>query len=320
MVGFPFRDVALRAVYFNRGLTAFVSNQALTPSGSHKYYPAEFIVRSWRRLDRRPAVAIISSSGNMALALATVTAGEIGFTLIVVTDVLSPPDLIEKLRSFPHVRVEIVDKPDETGSHIHARYARIEECRVQLPGAIVVDQYGDPRIPFAYRETLVQDVLDAMGGSVGNIFCAVGTAGHGLAFLEHKASHLAEYDLELVDVENSRLFHNNTSGRRRFSGIGNGKPTAFSRQCGEKEPNRVNDFEIVRACDFLLETQGLFVGPSSGAVAAAFLKMADETPHLLSHSDPTVLIFPDSGHAYRSTLYDDDWRIANGLGSTIKGP
>jgi len=265
-------------------------------------------------------VAILSSSGNMAVAFAAATADIPAFKLIVITDVLSSGHIIERLRAFEHVIVEVVDEPDATGSHIIARYARIAQIKAQQPDAVILDQYGDWIIPLAYEETLVRDVLEGVDGELGAVFCAAGTCGHGLSFINYKLEHNATFEVYLVDSPGSLLFQTHPTDRRRFPGHGNGKATVFSKACGTIDPVYVRDAELIHACDFIFDHQHLLIGPSSGAVAAAFMKLAWTHPSPLPHRGPSVLVFPDGGEAYLETLYNDDWRIDNGLGETIKGP
>lgn len=269
--------------------------------------------RQLGHIGQGPVTWVLSSSGQMASAFAVVTAGIPGFTLWVVTDRLSSPYLVDKLETFDHVHVDVVDQPDETGSHMQARYQRIEEICREHPKAKVIDQYGDWCIPLAYGDSLVENVVDAAQGDIGAVFCSAGTVGHGYAFIAHSASQQSPYPVFLADSPGSRLFQSAPRERRRFPAYGNGTTTAFSRACGGVNPVYVEDEEVVSACDFLRHCAGLFVGPSSGAVTAAFLKLAWSDPPVLPHVGSSILIFPDGGEWYSDSLWSETWRAERGL-------
>jgi hypothetical protein len=71
---------------------------------------------------------------------------------------------------------------------------------------------------------------------------------------------------------------------------------------------RVSDRESLAAVRELARADGLLAGPSSGTAVAAALRVARE----LGPSD-LVVVLPDSGRSYLSTVFSDDWMRRRGF-------
>src|SRR5216683_2277824 len=98
---------------------------------SHKFRAAAHSVGRLRRsgIIKNPTAKKvkvgISSSGNAANEFAKLTVNT-NVELVVFTDTLSPSEMIERLWDWSHVRVEVIDDPDETGSHAKARRCAVK--------------------------------------------------------------------------------------------------------------------------------------------------------------------------------------------------
>src|SRR6266404_2604746 len=126
-----------------------------TPSGSHKDRFAQMIARHLRIRGVRQAFML--SSGNAGIGMAHHTQDD-DLDLFVITDTLSPREFRDRLRDYRHVQLEVVDKPDEHGSHMAARLEVRERYVAENPGAFEIDQYSDRRIPLAYEQTLFREL------------------------------------------------------------------------------------------------------------------------------------------------------------------
>ena len=116
------------------------------PSGSHKDRPGRLITGALRHngLLKPGARLLVPSSGNFAGSIAYHTATD-RVEVVTITDVLSPVEFRDRLRNYPHVRVEVVNDPNETGSHLKARLRLLDDLRLQHPDAIEINQYRDRR-------------------------------------------------------------------------------------------------------------------------------------------------------------------------------
>lgn len=288
--------------------------------GSHKDRAARAVLKRLFRDGKipgtrgEPRVLVISSSGNAAYALAVQSVG-LDVVLVVFTDTLSPTEMADRLRQFSHVRVIVINEPDATGSHAKARAKAVEKFLAENPTAIVIDQYFNSEWPVGYG-SLVREIEAQVGGRVGVIVVPVGTCAllHSLARFRRR--HGRRWKLIAVDAVGSAIF-TTPRGRRLFSGYGNGAKTEWARQAeGDlDEVVRVDDESAVRASRFLTQRHRLKLGASSCAAFAAtsWLIAHDRLPH----DGMPVLIMPDGGTNYGTTLYNDQWIAANGLGHAI---
>jgi cysteine synthase A len=306
---------------FGFGLNALAKFEGLTPAKSHKDRWAGEIVKAMvatGRIGQEPATLVVPSSGRTAAAIALATEG-LPVSVVVFTDVLSPSALRSELDAHPHVRTVVVNEPDATGSHLRARMRLVTAFLAQNPRAILIDQYGDPRIPLAYQDTLLPEILAQTGGEISAVFMPVGTGGLLRGFDLDKARNARRWLLIPVDAAGSAIFRKpNRGARRRFSGYGNAGPTTFINECSFVEPAIfVPDDAVVRASRWLDANVGIRVGASGAATVAAFMHAAFTDHPALKRAGIPLLILPDDGGAYADTLYDDEWVRSNGMGYAV---
>lgn len=275
------------------------------PSGSHKDRAARWLIECLCGENKLPPGArlLVSSSGNFARAVAHYTQ-DLGVELVVVTDVLSPPALIERLQEYRHTQVEVIDDPDETGSHLHARLKFIQQLRTQNGELVYLNQYSNHRIPEGYERSLGPEIIRQTHGQLGALFVPVGTGGtlHGL--LDYRRKTGGQWQVFAVDAEGSALFRPPIHGAvRRLSGYGNGRPTPLLLDVSDdiEYVAYVRDAEAIERCRWLAEHTGLSVGPSSGAVLAAIGKVMARRPDLLP-TGPIVALLSDRGESYAEVL------------------
>jgi cysteine synthase A len=289
------------------------------PTGSHKDRAAPFYVDALAATGRLRAGSeiLISSSGGYGRSLAQETLHR-NVKLHVITDVLSSPGQIRSLANFPHVRVTVVDDPDETGSHLAARKRLIQELLRQDATRVFADQYDNFILPMAYAETLAPEIYRQTHGLVSAIFVVVGTGATQNGILQYKVQHGVRWRVIAVDAVGSALFHTAPAGaKRRLPGYGNGLRTGLVAALpkGLDAVVHVRDEEVVAACQHL-RREGLMLGPSSGAAVAALDYVVGSHPELLSGPGMPVLIMPDGGEHYLETVYDDGWLRSKGLNMT----
>ena len=292
--------------------------EGFSSSNSHKARAAERTVARLRRagLIKGPVaqrvVLVMSSSGNAANEIAKRTVGT-NVDLFIYTDVLSPREMIARLELWPHARVVIIDEPDASGSHARARKRELRAFLRAHPDAVEIDQYSDSDWPCGYSTIFSE--IEKQVEDVGSIFVPVGTAATLRAAAQFKTYFQRRWDIYAVDAAGSAL-NGKPNGIRLFSGYGNGGCTEWTRQASPyvKAWLRVPDSAVVWAAHWL-RARGHFLGASSGAAfaAAASVIASDQ----LAHDGTPVLICPDHGALYGSTLYSDDFLLRHGLGHLV---
>jgi cysteine synthase A len=282
------------------------------PSGSHKYRPAEKLAQNLYHRgiigNGNETLFVMPSSGNAARAFAHCTVG-MNVKLLVVTDVLSPREQPLSLTRYQHVEIEVINSPDETGSHVRARRAFIDAFLRKQPEAILIDQYASSFYPLGYF-SLIKEIEAQCTPSA--VFVPVGTAATLLSLAKFRETHRRGWKLFGVDADGSALF-SKPIGKRLNSGYGNGAPTEWSRLARPSVDAviRVPDDAAISACHWMSATQGLHLGASSGATLAAF-RWATRHVNIPAGGLP-VLVMPDSGDLYASTVYSDAWLGGHGF-------
>ena len=289
------------------------------PGCSHKDYP----VRAWIRTEQAQVILtrsggwtlIISSSGNAAFALARATLPWApNGKLIVVTDTLSPPEMISRLKAFAHIEAVVVDQPDATGSHAVARQKVVDDLVRDRPGSFEVSQYGNTGSVASFWANgydLLCAEIEAAFPDVAAIVMPLGTCASIRSFAAFKMKNQRRWKIFGVDAKGSALL-GKPDGARRFSGYGNGKASLWLNQAKADCDGfvRVPDRAVVQAAH-RLRAEGFWVGASSAAAAVAV--QALDRKGLLPHRGTTVVLLPDHGSLYASTLYNEDFLISQGL-------
>jgi cysteine synthase A len=270
-----------------------------------KLLPARHIVR--RALEQgelRPGGLIAeTSSGTFALALAMVARLE-GNALAVVTDPTLEPPLRRRLEDLG-ATVHVVTDPGPSGAFQVARLEFLEALLERNPGAFCPRQYSNPANPASYGPC-----AELLAQAAGEVDCVVGPVGSGgslfgiASFLRLLAPGLS---VVAVDTHRSVIF-GQSSARRALKGMGNSLVPPNVDHAVVDWVHWVGAAEAFQATRRLHREHALYMGPTSGA---AFL-VADW--YAARHPDARVaVVFPDEGHRYEHTVYDDAWLAERGV-------
>lgn len=311
------RTPLLRLARLGAGLEAeiFAKLEFLNPMGSIKDRIAKYMIEKAEREGRiRPGDTIVdNSSGNTALGLAMVCALKGYRVKMVVRDSLGP----EKVKFLNALDVEVVkvdhrlppESPDSY-NNITPRIAR------ETPRGYYLDQHNSRDNNECHYRTTGPEIWEQMEGRIDIMVAGVGTGGTlgGVArFLKEKDPRIRVVG---VDPEGSIFYDYFRSGTLvrpapyHIEGLGD----EFLIGCVDfslmDDMVRVSDRDAFAMTRRLVHLEGLLVGGSSGAAACAVQRIAAE----LGHPARIVTIFPDSAGRYLSTIFNDAWLRARGLG------
>ncbi|MFF3644204.1 pyridoxal-phosphate dependent enzyme [Streptomyces sp. NPDC002564] len=289
------REVALKLEQFN-------------PGGSVKDRTAYALVEDLedRGLLGPGRTVVESTSGNLGAALAYVCHSR-GYPFVAVVDPKTSRRNLDEMTALA-AHVERVDRPDAHGGYLHARLDRVRDLLAGDTSLVWPDQYRNPANPRVHREQTGPEILRHAQARPDAVFVAVSTGGTLAGVAQYLRMVAPECRVVGVDVRGSVAL-GGPPGRRRLTGIGAGRPSAFARPADCDEVRHVPDAEAVAACHRLRAGTGVGVGGSSGAVLAAAAR------YLARHPDAgeVVCLCADGADRYEDTVYGAAWLREHGL-------
>ncbi len=273
------------------GVSLFAKAEWFNPSGSVKDRPAWSIVRAALAGGRygKGQVLLDATSGNMGIAYATFAAA-LGLPSRLVMPANASPERIAILRALGADLVLSSALEGSDGAIVEARALHAAEPERYF----YADQYNNPANWQAHYETTGPEVWNETQGTITHFVAGLGTSGTMMG----AGRYLRERNpaVRLVAVQPDAAFHG-LEGLKHFE-------TAIVPgiyDAGGHDQTRCVATETAHEMVLRLSRlEGLFVGVSSGAAAAAALEVARGLTQGV-----VVAIFPDSGHKYLSEAF---WR------------
>ncbi|MEU6439250.1 cysteine synthase family protein [Streptomyces sp. NPDC047046] len=269
-----------------------------------KLLPAHYILQRAEERGELGADTVIveTTSGTFGLALA-MQAALMRRKLVLVSDPAIDANLYRRLTDLG-ARVEICHEPAPVGGYQTARLDRLAEIRAELPDSFCPEQYRNPDNPRSYGV-----VADQLRHSLGTVDCLVGPVGSGGSMCGTTRALRAHtpHTLALgVDTHRSVLF-GQPDGSRELRGLGNSLWPANLDHGVFDEVHWLSAAEAYASTRALHARHALFQGPTSGAAYQVAHWWAERNPERTC-----VVMLPDEGYRYQSTVYDDDWLAAHG--------
>ena len=176
---------------------------------------------------------------------------------------------------------------------------KAEELCQSTPNSIIAGQFTNPANAQAHFDTTGPEIWEDTDGKVDLLVVSVGTGGTITGtgrFLKSKNPNLK---VIAVEPSSSPFLSKGESGSHLIQGIGAGfKPEILDDSIYD-EIITVTDEEAYDVTARLAKTEGIMVGISSGATAAAAFELASKPEN---ENKVIVAIFPDTGTRYLSTL------------------
>jgi cysteine synthase A len=173
-----------------------------------------------------------------------------------------------------------------------------EQIVARTSNAFMPQQFKNPANPAIHRETTALEIWRDTDGQVDIIVGGVGTGGTVTACAEVLKPKKVGLQVIAVEPAASAVMSGQAKGPHPIQGIGAGFIPSIMRVELMDEIYRVETDAAITMTRRLAREEGLFVGISSGAAAAAAVDIAGREAH---RGKLIVVVLPDTGERYLGT-------------------
>lgn len=270
----------------------FAKIEWLNPGGSVKDRAALGMILDAedKGLLRKGSTIIEPTAGNTGIGLALVGVAR-GYRVI-----LCVPRgfAVEKMEIIEALGGEVEYVSHEVG--MRGAIDRSKELASLIEHSFVPQQFENTANPCFHELTTAREIIEQMSGEIDAIAIGAGTSGTFVGVARAVRKLKRKVFCVLVEPEGS-IYGGGPPGPKKVEGIGQRDfiPGIFDRSLAD-EIMMVRDEEVCAALKGIARLEGLLGGWSSGAAAAASLKIAER----LGSGKRVVTVFPDGAERYRS--------------------
>ncbi|WP_309115659.1 cystathionine beta-synthase [Saccharothrix sp.] len=280
----------------------------LNPGGSVKDRIALRMVEAAERSGAlKPGGTIVEpTSGNTGVGLALVAQRKGYKCVFVCPDKVS----VDKRNVLKAYGAEVVVCPTAVAPEHPDSYYNVSDRLVrEIPGAWKPNQYANPENPASHYHGTGPELWRQTEGRITHFVAGVGTGGT-ISGTGRYLKEISEGRVKVVGADPEGSVYSGGTGRPYLvEGVGEDFwPDAYDRTvCDEIVAVSDKDsFELTRR---LAREEGLLVGGSCGMAVAAALRVAES----LTEDDVVVVLLPDGGRGYLSSVFNDKWMAQYGF-------
>lgn len=281
--------------------------EAVNPGGSSKDRPAVAMIDAAERQGLlKPGGTIVEpTSGNTGIGLAIVAAQR-GYRCIFVVTSKVGAEKVDLLRAYGAevVICPVAVAPEDPASY----YSTAERLVKEIPGAFRPNQYHNLANPQAHFETTGPELWSQTEGRITHFVAGAGTGGTLTGVGRYLKSKNPDVQIIAADPEGS--VYSGGSGRPYLvEGIGEDFfPDTYDTSIIDRTI-AVSDRDSFLTAREVTESEGLLIGGSCGTAVNAAVQVAREC----GPDDLVVVLLPDNGRLYLSTVFNDEWMAGYGF-------
>lgn len=282
----------------------------MNPGGSVKDRPAVLMIEEAEKAGLlKPGGTIIEpTSGNTGTGLAMAAAIKGYRCILVMPDKMAP----EKFQLLKGYGAEVVTVPTVGANSPESYYSVANRLTQEIPGAFQPNQFANPNNPNAHYLTTGPEIWRQTDGKIDVFVAGVGTGGT----ISGTSRFLREKNLNIkivgADPEGSIYTPGSMPKSYQVEGVGEDfLPRTVDLKLIDEVIN-VSDKDAFTMTRRLAREEGLLVGGSGGMAVCAAIQFARELPA----DKLVVVLLPDTGRAYLSKIYNDEWMQAQGYLAT----
>jgi cystathionine beta-synthase len=297
----------------------FAKMEYFNPGGSTKDRIALALIEAAEKRGELKAGGTIveATAGNTGMGLALVAAVK-GYKCIFVLPAKMSEEKRAMLRAYG-AKVVITPtgvEPEDPMSHYSVAKKIATSLKAKTNNCFYANQYHNLDNMQAHYQMTGPELWNQTNGEIDYFVAGVGTGGtlSGVAkFLKEKNPNVKILCTDPVGSILYDLFYHgkviDPPGAYKVEGVGEDMLPDNCKLKLYDDFIKVNDQEAFATTRELVTDEGLCVGPSSALILAGAMKFAEK----ITKPSKFVVMMPDSGKAYLSKAFNDQWMVDNGF-------
>ena len=234
--------------------------------------------------------------GNQGIGLALVGAVKGYRTIIIMPDSVSE----ERRKLIRHygAEVRLIHDAGDIGACIEECLHTALKMRDKDPRVFVPQQFENPNNTMAHKKHTALEIMAQVCGPIHGFCSGIGTGGTITGVGQVLKEHNSKVKVVAVEPYSSSVLSGKQPGPHKIQGIGAGFQPKTLDTTVYDEILRIKDEEAFAVGHLLAQKDGVLTGISSGAAAAAAIKLARRPEN---EGKTIVVLLPDTGERYLST-------------------